>query len=261
MPLDSVPELTLDLSSPAREVEVMTRVLRLPTDSVRQARKIVRMQLDRLSPLPVTSVVFDLVRLERAGGETTFALGILRRSALLDPAFANRRMVALARSADGTEVVFRFRNASAVDDRETRLLAHAPKTAAVALGLAAVLLAGQIRADHWREARLPAIAAEQRIAARAARDARDQTAALAEWRSLDRSDAATRLLCIASKITAADRSPLALAGAASDATQVRLAPLDTGDAARLAAAGGEAAPAGGAAGAPTPVTFGPEVCG
>lgn len=260
MPLDSVPELTLDLPSPAREVEVMTRVLRLPTDSVRQARAIVRMQLDRLSPLPVDSIVFDLVRLQRTGGETTFALGILRRSALLDPAFSSRRMVALARSADGAEVVFRFRNASAVDHRESRWLAHAPKAAAVALGLAAVLLAGQIRADHWREARLPAIAAEQRIAARAARDARDQTAALAEWRSLDRSDAATRLLCISSKITAADRSPLALAGAASDATQVRLTPLDAGGAARLAAAGGESAPAGGAAGAPAPVTFGPEVC-
>lgn len=259
MPSDDS-ELTLELSPPAREVEVMTRVLRLPTNSVRQARAIVRMQLDRLSPLPVQSVVFDLVRLQRTGGETTFALGVLRRSALLDPAFSNRRVVTLARSVDGSDVVFRFRNASAVDDRERRWLSHAPKAAALALGLAAVLLAGQIRADRWRELSLPAIAAEQRIAARVARDARDQSAALQDWRSLDRSDAATRLLCVASRIAADDRAPVVLASANSEATQVTLTPVDAAGGARLAAADGKPESIEGAANGPTPVVFGPEVC-
>jgi hypothetical protein len=259
MPPDHAsPDLTLALPPSAREAEVMTRVLRLPTGSLRQARAIVRMQLDRLSPLPVASVLFDLVRLPSPpGAEIPYALGILRRSILRDPAFVNRRIVALARSVDGVEVTFRFRNAGAVDDRETRWLAQAPRAAALALGLAAVALAGQIRADQWREARLPVIAAEQRTAARAARDAGAQAAATADWRALDRTDAATRFLCVTGKIAAVDRKAVAVAGFSAEAGQVRVTPRDADGAARLADAGGVPATAGAGA---APVTFGSEVC-
>ena len=67
------------MSTPPPPLDVMIRVLRLPTRSRRQARNIARLQLDRLSPLPPGEIVYDLVPLRQDGAETVFAMGILRR--------------------------------------------------------------------------------------------------------------------------------------------------------------------------------------
>ncbi len=258
MPLD---DLSLDLKPPpAPELEVMTRVLRLPTPSVRQARSIVRLQLDRLSPLPAAETLFDLAPLGQEAGETLYALGILRRSALADPAFGAQRLIAVSKTVGGRDVMFRFRNAGAVDDRETRWLQHAPKAAMVCLGLAAVALAGQLRAAEWRERRLPEIAAEQRLAARETRLAAEQAAARAEWMSLERADAATRYLCAATRIAAARPGGVAVTGAAADPQRVTVTLAPGSDAGALGTALD-------LPGAPAPtdqtpaLTFPSEVCG
>lgn len=260
MPLD---DLSLDLKPPPAPrpgLEVMTRVLRLPTPSVRQARSIVRLQLDRLSPLPAAETLFDLVPLNKDAGETVYALGVLRRSALADPAFGAQRVVAVTRTVGGREVVFRFRNAGAVDDREARWLRHAPTAAMVCMGLAAVALAGQLRAEEWRERRLPEIAAEQRLAAREARLVAERTAARAEWMSLERTDAATRYLCTVTRVAGARPEGVAVTGAVADAQRVTLTLTPGADAgALIAALGLPATPQ-------TPdqalaVTFPSEVCG
>lgn len=222
MPLD---DLALDLtptrpSTPVAALEVMTRVLRLPTRAPRQARAIVRMQLDRLSPLPAADTLFDLVALRQDAGETVYALGILRRAALADNAFSAQRTVAVTRSVEGETVVFRFRNAGAVDDREARWLKHAPRAALICLGLAAVALAGNLRAEQRRERRMPEIAAEKRLIAQQARLAEQQASARTEWISLERTDAATRYLCVADRIGGALPGGLAITGAATDAQTV-----------------------------------------
>lgn len=258
MPLD---DLSLDLTpaaSPERDLEVMTRVVRLPTSSSRQARRIVGLQLDRLSPLPAAEVLYDLAPLRRDGAETVYALSLLRRSALSDPAFAARRTIQVSRSVDGVEATFRFRNAGAVTDRESRWLAHAPRIALACLGLAAVALAGHIRAEQWRERRLPEIAAEQRQATREARQAEQQRDAWAEWNALERTDAATRLLCVASRLSSA---PLPVAAVSADAKKVTLSPATAAAQGRLQSAGGSSIAASTpAAGQPGPVEFAGEVC-
>jgi len=224
MPLD---DLALDLTPahappPAPALDVMTRVLRLPTRAPRQARAIVRLQLDRLSPLPAADTLFDLVALRQDGGETVYALGILRRAALHDPAFSSQRTVTLARSVEGEDVVFRFRNAGAVDDREARWLKQAPRTALICLGIAAVALAGQLRAEQWRERRLPEIATEKRLIAQQARLDEQQSSARTEWMALERTDAATRYLCVAGRIGAALPGGVAVTSAAAHSQTVTL---------------------------------------
>lgn len=240
------------------QVEAMTRILRLPTHSVRQARSIVRLQLDRLSPLPPSEVLFDLVRLRDDGAEGVFALGILRRALLRDPALASRRTIAVRRIVEDAEVVFRFRNAAAASDWEARWLRHAPQAALIGLGVAAVMLAGQLRADQWRERRVPEIAAAQRAAAVQARMRREQQAAQGEWLALERTDAATRLLCVSSRVQAAAPSGLLVASLSVSPDQVSLAAPDSKAAERLTAAGGEILEGGGE---PATVRFAAEVCG
>ena len=258
MPLD---DLSLDLRpAPADAgptLEVMTRVLRLPTLSAGQARATVRLQLDRLSPVPPAEVLLDVVRLRLDGAEGVFGLGLLRRAVLRDPAFAGRRTITASRTLDGVEATFRFRNAAAASDRETRWLARAPQAALVLLGVASVMLAGQLRADQWRERRLPEIAAAQRAAAVRARTGHEQQAARAEWLSLERTDAATRLLCVASRIASAAPGGVSLTAASATPDQVALG------AAEAAGVGGPAAAAGeGVApdGASPSVVFPAEVC-
>ena len=261
MPLD---DLTLELTPaptppPAPALEVMTRVLRLPTRAPRQARAIVRMQLDRLSPLPAPDTLFDLVALRQDGAETVYALGIIRRATLADPGFPTQRTVTVTRPVEGEEVVFRFRNAGAVDDREARWLKHAPRAALVCLGLAAVALSGQLRADQWRERRLPEIAAEKRLVAQQARLAEQQASARADWSSLERADAATRYLCVAGRIGAAVPGGLAVANAAADPHTVTLTVRPGSNVAALVAAG--ATPRiGGDPSAAGSVVFPREVC-
>ena len=224
MPLD---DLTLELTStpplaPTPVLEVMTRILRLPTRAPRQARAIVRMQLDRLSPLPAADTLFDLVAMRQEAGETVYALGILRRAALADNAFSAQRTVAVTRSVEGETVVFRFRNAGAVDDREARWLKHAPRAALICLGLAAVALAGNLRAEQWRERRMPEIAAERRLIAQQARLVEKQASARAEWTALERTDAATRYLCVAGRIGTALPEGFAFTSVAADQHTVTL---------------------------------------
>lgn len=251
MPLD---DLSLDLT-PARDLEVMTRVLRLPTGSSRQARRIVGLQLDRLSPLPSADVVYDLVPLRRDGAETVYALGLLRRSALSDPAFAARRTVQVSRAVEGAEATFRFRNAGAVTDQETRWLSHAPRIALACLALSAVALASNLRAEQWRERRLPEIANAQRQAAREARQAQQQQDAWTEWNALERTDAATRLLCVASRLSS---DPLSVAAVSADADKVTMTPITTAARARLQSSGGTSTAS--VAGQPAPVTFPGRIC-
>lgn len=261
MPLD---DLALDLPAtstalPAPALEVMTRVLRLPTRAPRQARAIVRLQLDRLSPLPAAETLFDLVPLRQDVGETVFALGILRRAALSDPAFASQRTVSVTRSVEGEEVVFRFRNAGAVDDREARWLKHAPRAALIGLGIAAVALAGQLRAEQWRERRLPEIAAEKRLVTRQARLAAQQVEARAEWTALERTDAATRLLCVAGRIGSALPGGLQITSATVDARSVTLNLASSAPVPALVAAGASS-PLGGNLAQTRTVIFPSEVC-
>lgn len=250
MPFDQ--DLTADLTV-TPTLEVMTRILTLPTRSLRQARAITRLQLDRLSPLPPNEVVFDLAVLKAGSAEVTYALGLLRRSALQNPDFASRRSVTVIRRIEDTEVTFRFRNVFAVDDREVRWLARAPQAALIALGLGALALAGQIRAEQWRAVRLPEIAAAQRDAVRQTREARDMATAWRDWNALERTDAASRLLCVAARTGSGSVPILSLS---SDATQVALTTSEAAGVDRLQAAGGKAGAAGG-----TPRTvFEAEVC-
>jgi hypothetical protein len=252
MPLD---ELSLNLTPPTARVpdlEVMTRTLRLPTASPRQARSIVKLQLDRLSPLPTSEIVFDLVSLKRDGAETVYALGLLRQSALKQSAFAARRIVQVSHLVDGQNVVFRFRNPGVVTNRETRWLAKAPRFALVTLGVVSVILAFSIRIEEWRDRRLPEIAAEQRLNTRQALAARQSQKAWGEWSSLERADAATRFLCVASLLSPDAVQVIAVT---ADATQVRMSPANEIASARLQTAGGAAAegPLG-------LVTFGQDIC-
>lgn len=258
MPLDDLSlELRPALADAGPPLEVMTRVLRLPTHSVRQARAIVRLQLDRLSPVPPTEVLLDVVRLRLDGAEGVFGLGLLRRAVLRDPAFASRRTITARRTLDGVDATFRFRNAAAAPDWEARWLARAPRAALVLLGVAGVMLAGQLRADQWRERRLPEIAAAQRAATVQARTGREQQAAQAEWLSLERTDAATRLLCVASRIGSALPGGVSLTAASATSDRVTLGPAEAAGVAALAAAGGEAVAPDGAS---PSVVFPAEVC-
>jgi hypothetical protein len=259
MPFD---DLALELTpapTPVPALEVMVRVLRLPTRAPRQARAIVRMQLDRLSPLPASETLFDLVPLRQDGGETVYALGIVRRATLGDPAFTSQRTVTATRPVEGEEVVFRFRNAGAVDDREARWLKHAPRLALVCLGLAAVALAGQLRADQWRERRLPEIAAGKRLAAQQTRLAEQQASARADWAALERADAATRYLCVAGRIGSAVPRGLAVRSATADPHTVTLTVGPGTDLAVLVTAGA-AQPVGGDPSGASSVVFPREVC-
>lgn len=224
MPHDDLPlnRQTPGLSAGAAPT-VMTRTLRLPTASRSRARSIVRMQLDRLSPIPADQVLFDVVPIRNDGAEGLFALGIVRRAALADGDWARQRLITIEALVEGLAVVFRFRNPDGVDDRERRWLQHAPAAAVIGLGLAAVCLAGAMKAETWRARRLPEIAAQQRDAAREDRALRDQIGARADWTALERSDAATGLLCAGQTVArAATGGSLAVTQISADAKGVRL---------------------------------------
>lgn len=237
------------------ELQVMARLVRLPTRSPRQARRIVSLQLDRLSPLPATDTAYDLVMIRQDGSETLYALGIVRKAHLSDAAYANRRHIALTRTVETTEVAFRFRNPHAVDDQEVRWLKHAPRAAVITLGLALVTTAAGQRADTWRQQRMVEIAVSQRDAARAALDAELQASARADWTDLERTDAATRLLCVSQKVGAHGGAPLPLLGYAGEANELVLRLPDDANAAPLLTAGGVEQ------GGPTVIAFRREICG
>jgi hypothetical protein len=260
-PLSLRPPL-FDDATPTPEapaLEVMARVLRLPTHSTRQARAIVKMQLDRLSPVPVAETIFDLVLIRPEGAEGLFALGITRRAGLSGSAFADRRTVTATRIVDGADVMFHFRNPNGVDDRERRLLQHAPRAAMIVVGVTALLLAGAFRAEQWREQRLPELAAQQRETAQAQRAADEQAAARLEWTALARTDASTRLLCSMDRIRRAGAGQVVpVLSLNADAEKVGLR-VGSGAAADLLARAGATVDRG--EGGDTAVTFPAEVCG
>ncbi|MNR99307.1 hypothetical protein D3C71_308930 [compost metagenome] len=237
------------------ELQVMTRFVRLPTRSLRQARRVVGLQLDRLSPLPAADTAYDLVMIRQDGAETLYALGIVRKAHLSDAAYANRRHIALTRTVETTEVAFRFRNPHAVDDREIRWLKHAPRAAVITLGLALVTAAADQRADAWREQRMVEIAAGQREAAREALDAELLTSARADWTGLERTDAATRLLCVSQKVSPPSDAPVPLLGYAGEADELVLRLPEGTNTASLLTAGGVKQ------GGPNVIAFGQEICG
>lgn len=235
----------------------MTRVLRLPTRSRRQARAIVRIQLDRLSPLPASETLFDLVPLRPDGTETVFALGIVRRHALSDSAFQNQRAVTVRRDVDDADVVFRFRNANAVNDWETRYLKDAPGIAIIVVAVTALALAANLRADRWREQRLPEIATAHELADQRAVAFTEQAAAQLEWSGLERTDAATRFLCVLDRISRSVPGGLAIMMATADADQVTLTLPQGGATGPLQSAGAVASEADPDSGK---VIFPTEVC-
>ena len=110
------------------------------------------------------------------------------------------------------------------------------------------------RADAWREQRMDEIAAGQREAARAVLDAELLASARADWTGLERTDAATRLLCVSSKVEAAGGAPTPLLGYAGEAGALVLRLPEGANAAPLLAAGGVEQ------GGPAVIAFGPEVC-
>lgn len=254
MPLD---DLSLDLTPtapPVPDLEVMTRVLRLPTASPRQARSIVKLQLDRLSPLPASEVAFDLAVLRRDGAETVYALGLLRQAALKQPAYAARRIIPARQTVEGQEVVFRFRNPGVVTDHETRWLSRAPQVALFALGLTSIVLVTSIRVQDWKERRLPQVTAEQRLNTRQAQTARQAQQAWSEWSGMGRTDAAARFLCVASHIAP---DAVAVTAATADTAAVSLSPATDAASTRLQAAGGTlTSPPD----QPALVTFGADIC-
>lgn len=258
MPLD---DLSLDLTpraaEPAPAVEVMTRVLRLPTGSPRQARAMVRLQLDRLSPVPSSSVAYDLAMLRREGSETVYALGIVRRSAIENGAPTTRGILQVSQEIEGVDVVFRFRDPDAAGDLETRWLKHAPKAAVLALGVAAIMLAGNLRTEQWRERRLPEIATAQRLAAREAIAQRETAEALKAWTDLTRADAATRFLCVGDVIGSVRPGGIRATNLSADSRHVMLT-VNTGDATALRNQGGDPVPSNGVT---TQVVFPETVCG
>ena len=186
--------------APEARLEVMTRTVRLPTASRAQARDIIRLQLDRLSPLPRADILFDVVPLDRQGGETRYALGVVRKAALDDPAFTRRRLVEVRRLVDGAEAVFRFRNPFMRSDWEPRLLRHAPAALVVCAGLAALMLAAADRSERRKERRLPEIAREAVVARRAAEAETTRISSLTAWAGLEHGDAATRALCVLTRL-------------------------------------------------------------
>lgn len=237
------------------ELQVMTRLVRLPTRSPRQARRIISLQLDRLSPLPAGEIAHDLVMVRQDGAETLYALGIVRKVHLRDAAYASRRHISLTQRVEATEVAFRFRNPHAIDDRELRWLSRAPMFAIIALGLAMVTGAAAFKAQTWREQRMLEIAAAQRESVREALEAERQASARTDWTSLERTDAATRLLCVSQKIGGGSNAPTPLLGYAGDANELVLRLPEGANVSSLLAAGGVEQ------GGPAMIGFGPETCG
>lgn len=219
-------------------IPVMTRLMRLPTSSIREARSIVRLQLDRLSPLPSAETVFDVVSVRAEEGQGVYAIGILRRAILSTPPYDARPVLSLTRDVDGRRVTFRFRNAGATSEMEARYLRHAPHALMMALGVAALALSVHTKVQDWHDARLPEIAAETRARNLAVREGGYQVEARSDWMALERRDAATQILCLGSRLGEVDR-PIAINHLRADADRVTLGARQDADQTRMRAAGAQ----------------------
>ncbi|MNR43374.1 hypothetical protein D3C85_1619870 [compost metagenome] len=99
------------------------------------------------------------------------------------------------------------------------------------------------------------IAAGQREAAREALDAELLTSARADWTGLERTDAATRLLCVSQKVSPPSDAPVPLLGYAGEADELVLRLPEGTNTASLLTAGGVKQ------GGPNVIAFGQEICG
>lgn len=228
------PELTPSAPPP----QVMARLLRLPTTSRIKARAIVRLQLDRLSPLPPAETVFDLVMVRRAGTEGVFALGVVRKADLARPEFDGQRTILLNQEVEGVAAVFRFANPAGAGLKVPDWLRHAPSAAVLAGAFALVAMAAAHRSAAWTEQELPRIAAEGEARAAAALLATEQQAARADWGRLERGDAATRLQCVLDRLGESE-GEVALMGLTAEAGRVVLTLQAPVDEAALDATGAE----------------------
>lgn len=212
------PEITPSAPPP----QVMARLLRQPTTSRMKARAIVRLQLDRLSPLPPAETVFDLVLVERAGTEGVFALGVVRKADLARAEFHGQRVIALSQQVEGASAVFRFANPSWAGPKAPEWLRHAPSAAVLAGTLALVAAAGAHRSAAWTAQELPRIAAEGEARAAAAVLATEQQTARTDWSRLELGDTATRLQCVLDRLNQGDGGQVALLGLTADPGRVVL---------------------------------------
>lgn len=219
-------------------IPLMTRVMRLPTSSIREARLIVRLQLDRLSPLPPSETLFDVVPLQAEKGQGVYAVGILRRAILSSAPYETRPVLALTREVEGRSVTFRFRNGGATSQFEARYLRHAPHALMIALGIAAVSLSIQVKAGEWRDRQLPAVASQARAQNVAQRDSRNQTEARAEWMALERRDAATQVLCLGARLAEFD-PPAVVRQLRADADRLTVVSTSEADQSRLRSVGAQ----------------------
>lgn len=239
-------------------LNVMARIIRLPTSSRREALKIVRLQLDRLSPIPVVETVFDLAMIDRELSQGVFALGLIRRSALSDPIHAASRQITVRQNVEGHAVIFRFRNASAASNWERRWLAKAPILAPWMAGVAVVTLAGAMQSGAWREVRATQAADDGREYELQIRRVRDQAGARRDWKDLETVDAATRLSCVLARVGPTQGPRLGISRMSADADSVRMTLTHAADRDRLAVLGADTS--GGAPGSTTAI-FGSDVCG
>lgn len=239
---------------PTPDLAVMTRTLRLPTVSVRQARRIVRLQLDRLSPIPPAEALWDLVRLRIEGAEGVFALGLIRKVELKadEPKRISRRTV------EDQAVVFQFRNGQAASLQEAKLLARAPGFVLTALCVAALSLSVAAKAGSWRDTRLPELAQEMRDQRKALLRQEEEGQARQTWTTLADTDAALQWLCVSTRLRQADARPASIASVEIGASGIGLITRDATAVARFQAVGGEASPTGDGA---TRVAIAPETCG
>lgn len=187
------------MTSP-KEPAVMARMVRLPTQSIRQARSIVKLQLDRLSPVAAADAVFDLVLLRTEGAEGVYALGVVRKGAL-EGLPNEASALQIARMVEGAEVTFRFRRPGAALDFETRWLARAPQVAAIAVGVAVLAVSISFKVSEWRDRALPELAAAERAGTLATRAAGQRLEARDAWLDHERTDGATSILCLNARLT------------------------------------------------------------
>lgn len=217
--------------------QVMARLMRLPTTSRARARAIIKLQLDRLSPLPVAETAFDLALVGREDTDGLFALGIVRKTDLIRPETRSRRTIALAQDVEGKRVVFQFRNPGWAGPGQPLWMRHAPRAAILAAAFAAVALAGAHRSSVWATGELPRLEAEGQARLAAARLASEQTAARAAWQKIDQIDAATRLTCVLERLDRPASGRLTLLGLTADPDRIVLMLEGRVDAAALSAAG------------------------
>jgi hypothetical protein len=201
------------------ELTVIVRKLRLPTSQIRQVRRMVALQLDRLSPLPGREVTFDVQPASDTVSQQ-WIVAIVRRSDLAACASGQRR-IEIRRSFEGRDRVFRFRNPLGMSALEARLLPHAPMAFLMALSIAALALAGADRVQTWRDTRTVEIVRDAQVENRMRRIGNQQAQAQTAWMSTQRADAATRLLCILARLESAGEA-LTLAQLSADEERVNI---------------------------------------